>query len=148
MSTTTMCHPTGTIVKWFAEFKDPERAFEDPPRTGCPSIITTDQNIQAVERIVMHDRQISVYRIAYKLAIPTTTVYEIISDHLGMKKVSTRWVPNLLASIQRVNRVDCCQELLQEREINSNNYFHRIVTHDEIWVVYYYNPLVQRKVKI
>ena len=134
--------------KWFAEFKDPERAFEDPPRMGCPSIITTDQNIQAVERIVMHDRQISVYRIAYKLAIPKTTVYEIISDHLGMKKVSTRWVPNLLASIQRVNRVDCCQELLQEREINSNNYFHRIVTDDEIWVVYYYNPLVQRKVKI
>ena len=131
MSTTTILCPTGTIVKWFAEFKDPERAFEDSPQTGHPSTITTDQNIQAVERIVIHDRQISVYRVAYELAIPTTTVYEIISHHLGMKKVSTRRTPKLLTPVRHASRVDCCQELWQESEINSDNYFHRIVTGDE-----------------
>ena len=50
----------------------------------------------------MHDRQISVRRLAYELPIPTTTtttVYEIMSNHLGMKKVSTRWVPKLLTPI-------------------------------------------------
>ena len=44
-----------TVAKWLAEFKDPERAFEDAPRMGRPSTITTDQNIEAVERIVMRD---------------------------------------------------------------------------------------------
>ena len=53
-------------------------------------------------------------RVAYELAIPTTTVYEIISNYLSMKKISTRWVPKLLAFIQHANHVDCCQELLQE----------------------------------
>ena len=66
-----------------------------------PSIITTDENIVAVERIAVHDRQASVRRIADELAIPTTTIYEIVSNHLGMKKVSTRWVLKLLIPVQR-----------------------------------------------
>ena len=43
-----------TFAKWLAEFKDPERTFEDAPRMGRPSTITADENIEAVERIVMH----------------------------------------------------------------------------------------------
>ena len=44
-----------TVTKWVAEFKDQERDFEDAPRGGRPSTTTTDENIQAIERIVMHD---------------------------------------------------------------------------------------------
>ena len=91
----------------------------------------------------MGDRQISVYRLAYELAIPKTTIYEIISNYLGMKKISTRWIPKLLTPIQRANRLDCCQELLQDSEINPNNYFDCIVTGDETWV-YYYDLLSQQ----
>ena len=76
----------------------------------------------------MHDRQVSIGRLAYELAIPTTTVYEIMGNCLGMKKVSTRWIPKLLTPIQRANRVDCCQELLQESEVNPDNYFNSIVS--------------------
>jgi [histone H3]-lysine36 N-dimethyltransferase SETMAR len=136
-----------TVAKWVAEFKDPERGFEDSPRTGRPSTTTTDENIEAVEQIVMRDRQISVRRVAYELGISTTTVYEIMSNQLGMKKVSTRWVPKLLTPIQRANRVDCCQELLQESEVDPGNFFDRIITGDETWV-YYYDPLTQQEAKV
>jgi transposase len=105
-----------TVAKWVAEFKDPEPGFEDSPRTGRPSTVTTAENIEAVERIVMRDRQISVRHVAYEL---------------GMKKVSTRWVPKLLTPIQRTNRVDCCQELLQESEESPTKFYDRIVTGDE-----------------
>ena len=132
-----------TVAKWFAEFKDPERVFEDSPRIGRPSTITTDENIEAVEGIVMRDRQISIRCVAYELNIPTTTVYDIMSNHLGIK-VSTRWVPKLLTFIQRANGVDCCQELLQESEVNSDNYFDRFVTGDGTWV-YYTIPSVKKK---
>ena len=77
------------------------KSSEDAPRMGLPLTITIDQNIEIVERIVMRDRQISVRRLAYELAIPTTTtVYDIKSNHLGMKKVSTRWVPKLFTPIR------------------------------------------------
>ena len=41
---------------------------------GSQSIITTDENIEVVERIVKRDRQSSVRRVAYQVDIPTTTV--------------------------------------------------------------------------
>ena len=53
---------------------------------GSTSTITTDENIEIVERIVKRDRQSSVRRVAYQLGIPTITVYEIMSSHLDMKK--------------------------------------------------------------
>ena len=67
-----------------------------------------------------------------------------MSNYLGMKKASTRWVPKLLTPIQRANRLDCCQELLQESEVNPDNYFHRIVTGDETWI-YYGEPLSEQE---
>ena len=82
-----------TVAKWVAEFKNPERGFEDTPRMGRPSTITTDENIEALERIVMRNRQISIRRVAYKLVIPKTTTRESMNNHMGMKKVCTRWVP-------------------------------------------------------
>ena len=51
-----------TVAKWVAELKDPERGFEDAPRMDHPSIITADENIEAIDRIVMRDRQISIRR--------------------------------------------------------------------------------------
>ena len=93
-----------TVANWVAEFNNPERAFEDAPRTGHrPSTIRTDENIEAVERIVMRIRQVSVRRLAEELAI----IHEIMDNQLGMKKVCTRWILKLLTPIQRANRALC-----------------------------------------
>ena len=116
-----------TVTEWVTEFKSPERAFEDAPRMGHSFTITTDENIEVVERIVMHNRQDSLRRQAEELTI----IPEIMNSHMGMKKVCTRWILKLLTSIQRVNRVDCCQELLQQSEVNQDNFFDCIITGDE-----------------
>ena len=102
-----------TVAKWVTELKNPARDFEDAPRTGRPLTTATDENIEVVEHIVMRDRQISVRRVAVELGIPKTIVHEILSNHLGMRKVYVRWVPKFLTPIQRLNRVECCLELLR-----------------------------------
>ena len=76
-----------TVAKWLAKFNDPEHGFEDASRMGCPSANTADENIEAVERIVMRDRQISIRRLAEELVI----IHEIMNNHMGMKKVCTQW---------------------------------------------------------
>ena len=124
------------------EFKDPERGFEDAPRMDCPSTITTDESIEAVERIVMRDQQVSIRRVAYELTIPKTTIHEFVNNHMVMKKVCTRWVPKFFTPLQRANRVDCCQELLQQSEVNPAKFFYSIVTGDEFWI-HHYDPLSQ-----
>lgn len=136
-----------TVAKWVAEFKDPERDFEDAPRTGRPSTTITDENIKPVEQVVLRDRQISIRRVADELDIAKSSVHRIVSEHLGMKKVCTRWVPRSLTPLQRMNRVDCCEELLRESEADPTDFFSRIVTGDECWV-YRYDPLSQQEAKV
>ena len=135
------------VAKWVTEFRNPARGFEDAPRMGRPSTIVTDENIEAVERIVMGDRQVSVCRIAYRLGITKTAIHEAIDNQLGMKTIYTRWIPKLLTSIQSANRVDCYQELLQQSEVNPVNFFDSIVTDAESWI-HHYDPLSQLEAKV
>ena len=125
-----------TVGNWVAEFKNPERGFEDARRMGRPSTITTDENIEAVERIVMRNWKVSVRCLAEELAI----IHELMDNQLGMKKVCTRWILKLLTPIQRANGVNCYQELLHESEVNQDNVFDSIVTGDESWIRHYDSP--------
>ena len=136
-----------TVANWVAEFNNPECSFEDVPRMGRPSTITTDENIEAVEWIGMRNRQVSVPRLAEELAIPKTIIHEIMDNQLGLKKVCTRWVPKLFTPIQRANRVDCCQEFLQQSEVNPAKFSDCIVTGDESWT-HHYDPLSQLESKV
>ena len=129
------------------EFKDPERGFEDAPRMDHPSTITANENIEAIERTVMRDGQVSIRRVAEELGIPKTIIHEIMNNHMGMKKVCSRWVPKLLTPIQHANRVDCCQELLQQSEVNSAKFSGCIVTGDESWIRHY-DPLSQLEANV
>ena len=81
-----------TVAKWVTEFKDPECGFEDAPRMGHPSTIITQENIEAVEWIVMRNRQVSVRGLAEELAI----IHEIMDNHMGMKKICIWWVPKIV----------------------------------------------------
>ena len=135
-----------TVAKWGDEFKDPQCGFEDAPRRDCPSTTVTDENIQAIERIVMRDRQISVRRVVNQLAISKSSVLEIMNNYLDMSKVCTRWVPKLLIPIQHMNRVECYQELLQEIDANPIKFLDRIVTGDEFWICHH-DSLSQQEAK-
>ncbi len=42
------------------------------------------------------------------------TIERIIYDHLKLRKITARWVPNLLADNQRAERVHLCQENLSK----------------------------------
>ena len=132
-----------TVAKWVAEVKNPERGFEDAPQMGHPSTLTADENSEALEWIVMRNRQISIRRLAEELPI----IHKIMNNHMGMKKVCTRWVPKLLTPIQHANRVDYCQELLRQNEVNLDNFFDSLVTGDESWIRHY-NPPSQLEAKI
>ena len=95
----------------------------------------------------MRDRQISICRLAEELPISKATIHEIMNNHMGMKKVCTRWEKKLLTPIQRANRVDCCQELLQQSEVNPAKFFDSVVTGDEFWI-HYYDALSQLETKV
>ena len=80
----------------------------------------------------MRDRQISVRRVADQLATTKTSLYDIMSDYLGMKKICTGWIPKLLSPLQCTSRVDCHEEFLENCNQDPTGSFGRIVTENKI----------------
>ena len=82
-----------TMAKWSAEFKRGRDSLEDDPRPGRPAAVISHEMIDRVERLVLNNRQIKVAKLASECGISNGSVYTIIHEHLGMSKVSARWVP-------------------------------------------------------
>ena len=61
-------------------------------------------------------------------------VYTIIHEHLGMSKVSARWVPRNLNMQDRQQRVESSQEVLEVYNANPEDFHTRLVTGDETWL--------------
>ena len=85
-----------TVAKWSAEFKRGRDSLEDDPRPGRPADVISQEMIDRVERLVLNNRRIKVAELASECGISNGSVYTIIHEHLGMSKVSAKWVPRNL----------------------------------------------------
>jgi len=56
-----------------------------------------------------------------------------------MKKVSARWVPEMLSDAQKANRADALASLLRLFNENPDNFISRFLTVDETWL-HYFDP--------
>ena len=70
------------------------------------------------------------------LGISHGSIYTILHDCFGMRKLTARWVPKSLSDEQIATRASLCSALA--KRVRSKDYFHlRLVTVDETWVHYY-----------
>ena len=90
--------------------------------------------IDCVERLVQNNRRIKVAQLASECGISNGSVYTIIHEHLGMSKVSARWVPRNLNMQDHQQRVESSQELLEVYNANPEDFHTRLVTGDETWL--------------
>ena len=102
-----------TVAKWSAEFKRGRDSLEDNPRPGRPADVISQEMIDCVERLVLNNSRIKVAELASECGISNGSVYTIIHEHLGMSKVSARWVPRNLNMQDGQQRVESSQELLE-----------------------------------
>ena len=114
-----------------SSFKNGQLNVEDNPRFGRPITSTDDQTVRAVEGLIIEDRRITIQQIAYAVGVPNYTENGIIHDQLHMTNVSSRWVPYLVTSDQKHERIQSCQELLARYLAEGNDFLFRIITGDE-----------------
>ncbi|GFN81852.1 histone-lysine N-methyltransferase SETMAR [Plakobranchus ocellatus] len=93
-------------------FKDSRISLQDEPRSGRPKTANNDWNTARVDELIKVDRRVKLMEISLKLDIPKTNVYAIVHDKLGYRKVSARWIPNMLSDEHKRQRVEISQILL------------------------------------
>lgn len=127
--------PSGFVIKfWAKQFKHGRESLEDDLRSGRPISAVTADNVEKVKKIILADRRIKQWEIARDVGISKERVHKIIHEHLGMSKVSARWVPRMLTPFDKQRRVECCQAFLDLVKDKEEEMISRIVTCDETWI--------------
>lgn len=126
-----------TVKNWLAEFKRGRTCIQDEHRSGRPKSVTTTEMVSKIHDMVLKDRRLKLAEIANVVGISKERVFNIVTQELGMKKLSARWVPRLLTLDQKRVRMQISQECLDRFMKNTTDFVRRFVTTDETWVHYY-----------
>ena len=94
-----------TVYNWVNEFKRGRTSTKDEHRSGRPVEVTTLEMIDRIHDMVLSDRRIKVREIVEATGISQSTVFLILHEKIGVRKISARWVMRLLSEENKRNRV-------------------------------------------
>jgi hypothetical protein len=96
----------GNIRQWCKMFKDERTNVHDEERSGRPFVMSDDL-IESVHQKFCERRRFSISELLCQFPqISCTVLYEIITVKLGYRhKFCTRWVPKMLTSAHKTQRL-------------------------------------------
>ena len=105
------------------------RNMQDNRRSGQPKMQRTDANVDRdrVRTLVHSDWRVGVRVIAEELNMNRETMWQIVKEDVGMRKISTKMVPQILTHDHKQRRLHISSDLLCNAEM-----FYRVITGDEI----------------
>ena len=80
-----------TVYNWVNEFKRVRTPTKDKYRSGRPAEVTTSEMIYKIRDMVSSDRRIKVREIVEAIGMSQGTVFLILHEKLGVKKISAKW---------------------------------------------------------
>lgn len=131
------------VFRWFKEFSEGRESIEDDLRSGRPTTAKNDENVERIRLLVRSDRRLTVRLIADNLNLNHTTVHQVLTNELGMKKISAKFVPKNLTPEQKDNRKEVCSNLLERIETDPD-FLTNVITGDESWI-FEYDPETKRQ---
>ena len=131
------------VFKWHKRFSEGYEE-KDAIKKGRPREIT-DEIKEKVRSVINEDRRQTVREVAELVNICKSSVHNILTVDLSMRRVCARWVPRLLTENQKDRRVRASQAFLQQyRKKGDEEFLDRIITTDETWL-HYYDPEGKRE---
>lgn len=126
-----------TIYKWIrmdvchVDIENSEKRLGRPP----DEMIDID-----ILKILSNYPNASSHFIANKLKISQSTVMKHLNNSLKFKFKKTKWIPHLLSSENRQQRINLSKQIIEILENNKRDNFYNIITGDQSWFYYRYDP--------
>lgn len=90
------CLHFSNIFRWVQRFNQGTTSTNDEHRSGRPATVTDGYYVDKVKECVDNARRMTCEEIASEVGVSHSSVYRILTERLGMKKISARWVPHCL----------------------------------------------------
>ncbi|CAH2000155.1 unnamed protein product [Acanthoscelides obtectus] len=116
-----------TIFRWNGEIKRGRRV-------GAPKTAVTQENVDAVRKLIIKDRHVTYHEIEASLKISKSAIQKISHEELGVRKLISSWIPDLLTEEQKAARVNWCQKTLDRLNSGNSKNVYSIVSGDESWI--------------
>jgi len=124
----------GMVRKWVRMFSEGQENVHDEAQSGRPSLVN-DNLVRKVNKRVRDDRCFTISDLSLHFPqISRTLLYDIVSSHLGYRKVCARWVPKMLIEEHKKQHVACALTFLMRYNKEGDGMLSHIVTGDETWV--------------
>jgi histone-lysine N-methyltransferase SETMAR len=88
-----------------------------------------------MKKINHGNRRLTVREVAEEVRISNGSCHTILTEDLGMHRVSAKFVPRLLTDDRKLQRFSTCKNFLQRE--NDENLLKNVITGDETWVYGY-----------
>ena len=106
--------------------------------------VTNQEHEERVQELLEEDRRITCDEIATEIGISHGSVYKILTDNLGKRKVTARWVPHRLTEDKKLSRYRIAVQLRRRYHKEGDSFIQRIVAIDETWIRSY-EPELKRQ---
>ena len=128
------------VRMWAKRFKEGNghEPVCDMQRSGRPRTAITRRTVNRVQQELDQDQRVSVRKIVENTGFSQGTVHRILKKELKVRRISCKFVPKILTTEQRQQRVNICTENLARLRADPL-LLRKIVTGDETWL-HRYDP--------
>jgi AraC-like DNA-binding protein len=121
------------VKEWFRWFKEGRTSAESDEHSGRPATSRNQVTIDKVHSAVLDNHRITIRELSDELGLSFGSVQSILTEDLGMKCISAKFVPKLLTVVQKETRLAVARDLLQCADQDAD-FMRTIITGDESWV--------------
>ena len=119
-----------TVYRWRQKFRNGDASLDDEDRAGRP---TNSHAVEVVRAWLDEHPNSSVRVISCGLTLPRSTVYDILTKNLGLRKFKSKWIPHMLTDEQKSRRISLSRDLLSILSGMSERKLCSVITADESW---------------